>query len=46
MNERVRTSIKVIEKCSKPRRQGETKLRLDDLVIGQTLFLAPHLLMS
>ena len=39
MNERVRTSIIIIRKMLYP-------LRLGDLVVGQTLFLTPYLLMS
>ena len=38
MNERVRTNIIVYENCFIPRRLG-------DIVVGQTLFLTPYLLM-
>ena len=44
MDERVHTCIQVYVKCSEPRYLGEASLSLGDLVVGQTLFLAPHLL--
>ena len=46
MNERVRTCIQVIRKCSEPHSLGEASLCLGDLVIKQTLFLVAYFLME
>ena len=42
MNERVRTCIQVIRKCSEPHSLGEASLCLGDPAIEQTLFLVAY----